>query len=126
VGPRGWGVTTKARGGLSPGELGLVVAGLALFPLPLVATGGSVQALTRGLLLTVPCWVAAALAIHFFAKPGLDAPQPLFERAGSTPAKVRVPDADLPTFLRWGIAMLAVAAGPLAILVAVSMTFWNR
>jgi hypothetical protein len=32
----------------------------------------------------------------------------------------------VPTFLRWGAAMLAVAAGPLVVLVAVSMILWNR
>jgi hypothetical protein len=117
---------TKARGGLSPGELGLLVAALALFVLPLVATGGSVQALTRGLLLTVVSWALAAVAIHFFAKPGLNTPHPLFEPAGETTSMVRIPTASVPTFLRWGLTMLAVAVGPLAALVAVSMTFWNR
>jgi hypothetical protein len=93
---------------------------------PLLATGGSVQALTRGLAITIPCWILAGIAIHFFAKPGLNAPHPLFERTGATAGTVRVQAANVPTFMRWGVVMLAVATGPLAALVAVSMTFWNR
>jgi hypothetical protein len=117
---------TKERGGLSPGELALGVAALGLFAAPLLATGGSVQALTRGLAITIPCWILAGIAIHFFAKPGLNAPHPLFERTGATAGTVRVQAANVPTFMRWGVVMLAVATGPLAVLVAVSMTFWNR
>jgi hypothetical protein len=117
---------TKANGGLSPGEFGLVVAALALFAAPLLATGGSVQALTRGLLVTIPFWTLSAVAIHLFAKPGLNAPRPLVERTGTGKGTAPAPDANLPAFLRWGAAMLAVAAGPLVVLVAVSMILWNR
>jgi hypothetical protein len=117
---------TKSRGGVSPGEVALLALALALFAGPLLVTGGSVQAFTRGFFITLPCWALAALAIHFFAKPGINAPHPLFARAEGASTTVRVPTASLPTFLRWGLTMLAVAVGPLAVLVAVSMTFWNR
>ena len=117
---------TRSRGGLSPGELALVVAALALFAAPLLVTGGSVQALTRGLLVTVPSWTLSAVAIHLFAKPGLNAPRPLVERTGAGKETAPAPGASVPAFLRWGVAMLAVAAGPLVVLVAVSMILWNR
>jgi hypothetical protein len=117
---------TRSRGGLSPGELGLLVAALALFAAPLLVTGGSVQALTRGLLVTIPCWTLSAIAIHLFAKPGLNAPRPLVERTGNGKGTAPAPDANVPAFLRWGVAMLAVAGGPLIVLVAVSMILWNR
>ncbi len=117
---------TKAHGGLSPGEFALVVAALALFAAPLLATGGSVQALTRGLLVTIPCWILSAIAIHLFAKPGLNAPRPLLERTGPGKETAPAPDANVPAFLRWGVALLAVATGPLVVVVAVSMILWNR
>ena len=117
---------TKSRGGLSPGELGLVIAALALFAAPLFATGGSVQALTRGLLITIPFWTLSAIAIHLFARPGLNAPRPLLVRTGTGKGTAPAPDANVPAFLRWGVAMLAVAGGPLVVLVAVSMILWNR
>jgi hypothetical protein len=117
---------TKAHGGLSPGELASLAAALLLFAAPLIATGGSVQALTRGLFLTLPCWIFAAIAIHLFAKPGLNAPHPLFERTASEPRPSRLAAGNLPAFLRWGLAMLAVAVGPIAVSVAVSLTLWNR
>jgi hypothetical protein len=117
---------TKARGGITPGELALLAVGLGLFGAPLLATGGSVQALTRWLPVTAPCWVAGAMAIHFFAKPGLNAPHPIFQPAPEGGGRERIADSHLPTFLRWGVVMLAVAAGPLAVLIAVSLTFWNR
>jgi hypothetical protein len=117
---------TRERGGVSAGEFGLLgIAGL-LFAGPLLATGGSVQALTRGLALTLPCWLVAAVALHFFAKPGVNAPHPLFQSAADPPGAERVAAGHLPTFLRWGLVMLAVAAGPLVALVAASLTYWNR
>jgi hypothetical protein len=54
---------TKARGGVSPGEFALLAIAIALFAAPLLATGGSVQALTRGLAVTLPCWLLAAIAL---------------------------------------------------------------
>jgi hypothetical protein len=117
---------TKARGGVSPGEFALLAIAIALFAAPLLATGGSVQALTRGLAVTLPCWLLAAAALHFFAKPGLNAPHPLFQPATDPPGGEGAATGNLPTFLRWGLVMLAVAVGPLAALVAVSLTYWNR
>lgn len=117
---------TRMRGGVSPGELGLLGIVLLLFAGPLFATGGSVQALTRGLLLTLPCWLLAAVAVHFFARPGLNAPHPLFTPAADEAGPGPVAARHLPTFLRWGLAMLAVAIGPVSALAAVSMRFWNR
>jgi hypothetical protein len=117
---------TKSRGGVSPAELILLGIGLLLFAGPLFATGGSVQALTDGLVFTLPCWVLAAVAFHFFAKPGTNAPHPLVLGKTGTPGADPAESGHLPTFLRWGTALLAVAAGPIAALVAVSMTYWNR
>ena len=114
---------TAARGGLSPLDFALLVIALLLFAGPLFATGGSVQALTRGLPLTLPCWLLAAPAVHFFAKPGRNAPHPLFPPTSDV---VRVAAGHLPTFLRWGLVMLVVAIGPLAALVGASMHLWNR
>jgi hypothetical protein len=117
---------TRSRGGVSPIELALLAAAVLLFAAPLLATGGSVQALTRGLSLTLPCWILAAVAVHFFARPGRNAPHPLFPPAADTPGAAGAAAGHLPTFLRWGVVMLAVAMGPLAVVVAVSMRFWNR
>ena len=119
---------TRARGGISPGELALLAAALLLFAAPLLATGGSVQALTRGLAYTLPCWALAAVAVHFFARPGRNAPHALLPAApvepGPGPAPAR--PLHLPSFLRWGLAMLAVAIGPVTALVALSMRLWDR
>jgi hypothetical protein len=117
---------TKALGGVSAGEFALLAVAGLLFVGPLVATGGSVQALTRGLLITLPCWILAAVALHFFANPGVNAPHPLLLPAAGSPGASPEAMWDLPTFLRWGLVMLAVAVGPLVALVAVSLTFWNR
>jgi hypothetical protein len=118
--------STKERGGVSPGEFALLAIAAVLFAGPLLATGGSVQALTRGLAITLPCWLLAAVALHFFAKPGVNAPHPLFQSAADPSGGERVAAGHLPTFIRWGLVMLAVATGPLAALIAVSLTFWNR
>jgi hypothetical protein len=117
---------TKSRGGVSPGEVILLAIALLLFAGPLFATGGSVQALTSGLVYTLPCWVLAAVAMHFFARPGTNAPHPLFQPSTDATGADSEAAGHLPTFLRWGAALLAVAAGPIAVLVAVSMTYWNR
>jgi hypothetical protein len=117
---------TRTRGGLAPGELALLAAALLLFAAPLFATGGSVQALTRGLWLTVPCWALAAVGVHLFAKPGRNAPHPLFPPAPEPAGAGGTAGGDLPTFLRWGAAMLVVAVGPLVALALVSFRLWNR
>jgi len=117
---------TRTRGGLAAGEIVLLAAGVLLFAAPIFATGGSVQALTRGLWLTVPCWALAAVAVHLFAKPGQNAPHPLFPPASDPPDAGGTPGRHLPTFLRWGLAMLVVAVGPLVALATVSFRLWNR
>jgi len=117
---------TKAHGGVTFGEFAFLAIALLLFGGPLLATGGSVQALTRWLPVTLVCWALAAVAVHFFAKPGRNAPHPLFVPAADAPGAAGAAAGHLPTFLRWGAVMLAVAIGPLAVLVSVSLTFWNR
>jgi hypothetical protein len=119
---------TRARGGVSPGELALLAATLLLFAVPLLATGGSVQALTRGLSYTLPCWLLAAVAAHFFARPGQNAPYALLAPAPIEPGPGPAPARPvlLPVLLRWGLAMLAVALGPVTALVAVSLRLWDR
>lgn len=93
-----------ARRGLTVLETAALAGGLLLFALPLVAVGGSVQALTRVPWLTIPCWLLAAVCVHVFAGPGRDGTLILRER----------------------LAFLALALGPLAFLVSASMTLWNR
>ncbi len=105
-----------ARHGPTAPEWTALAAGLLLFALPLVAVGGSVQALTRGPWLTIPCWVLAAACVHFFAGPKRNAP----DAPGAGRPRVRA------LFLREGLAFLAMALGPLAFLVSASLTLWNR
>jgi hypothetical protein len=118
--------TTREHGGATTGELAVLALALALFAGPLVATGGSVQALTRGLALTLPCWALSAVAIHFFARPGRNAPHPLLQPDPGLPGASGDDFGHLPTFLRWAVVMLAVAYGPMAVLLAVSLSLWNR
>ena len=47
---------------VTPAELAALGAGLCLFALPLAMLGGSAQGLTRGLLLTLPCWMPCSCA----------------------------------------------------------------
>jgi hypothetical protein len=110
-------------------ETAALAGGLLLFALPLVAVGGSVQALTRAPWLTIPCWLLAAAGVHFFAGPGRNAPD------APSPGSAGVPETGhggagrrtLSTlFLREGLVFLAMALGPLAFLVSASMTLWNR
>jgi hypothetical protein len=117
---------TKVRTALSPGEIGSLAAALLLFAAPLVATGGSVQALTRGLPLTLPCWIFAGIAVHLFARPDLSAPRSIFQLAATEPGAGRFAALRLPVVSRWQLSMLVVAIGPLAILVSASLTIWNR
>jgi hypothetical protein len=115
------------RPGARPGptvlEAAALAGGLLLFALPLVAVGGSVQALTRAPWLTIPCWVLAAAGVHFFANPGRNAPDaPVPQPRGDS-----VPSPFISTlFLREGLAFLAMALAPLAFLIWASMTLWNR
>jgi hypothetical protein len=106
-----------------------LAGGLLLFALPLVAVGGSVQALTRAPWLTIPCWLLAAAGVHFFAGPARNAPD------GPSPGSAGVPESGhegaarrtvSALFLREGLVFLAMALGPLAFLVSASMTLWNR
>jgi hypothetical protein len=105
-----------ARPGPTAREAVALAGALLLFALPLVAVGGSVQALTRAPWLTIPCWLLAAAGVHFFAGPGRNAPD--------APGAGRPSVSSL--FLREGLAFLAMALGPLAFLVSASLTLWNR
>lgn len=97
--------------GVTPPELVALGAALLFFTVPLVAVGGSVQALTRGLALAIPSWALAAFGVHLFARPRQNAPDAPVVRS---------------LFLREGLAFLILAVGPLAFLVAASMALWNR
>jgi hypothetical protein len=110
-------------------ETAALAGGLLLFAVPLVAVGGSVQALTRALWLTIPCWLLASAGVHFFAGPGRNAPD------APDPGPAGVPDSGHggagrrtvnTLFLREGLVFLAMAFGPLVFLVSASMTLWNR
>lgn len=118
------------RAGAGTGPTGYEIvalgAGLFCFVIPLIAVGGSVQALTRGLWLTLPSWIVTILGVHVFAAPGRNAPGPLSAAAsdaarldrGGGPARV--------LFVREGLVFLAMAFGPLVFLIAASITLWNR
>jgi hypothetical protein len=108
-----------AGSGLSVLEVTALGAGLLFFVVPLVAVGGSVQALSRGGFLALPCWILTAVGMHLFAAPARNAPEPL-----TAAAPGRFPASAL--FLREGLAFLAIALGPLAFLIAASMILWNR
>ncbi|HEY6050000.1 MAG TPA: hypothetical protein VIZ58_02050 [Thermoanaerobaculia bacterium] len=108
------------RPGFRPGpsrfETAALAGALVLFALPVVAVGGSVQAITRAPWLTIPCWFLTAAGVHLFAGPRRNAPDaPESERGTLSPL-----------FLREGLVFLAMALGPLAFLVSASMTLWNR
>jgi len=121
------------RPGARPGptvlETAALAGGLLLFALPLVAVGGSVQALTRAPWLTIPCWGLAAAGVHFFAGPRANAP----DAPGASSAEFAASERDLTSrrpvgalFLREGLVFLTMALGPLAFLISASMTLWNR
>jgi hypothetical protein len=110
------------RPGPTPLEAAVLAGGLLLFAIPLVAVGGSVQALTRAAGLTVLCWGLAAAGLHFFASPGRNAP----DAPATGPAEVLESRPFSTLFLREGLVFLAVALGPLAFLISASMTLWNR
>lgn len=119
----------RARAGAGRGprlvELAALAAGLLLFAAPLFLVGGSVQGLTRGPLLTLPCWALAAVAVHIFARPWRNAPDPPpMSPEGWDAAGARLPLSSL--FLREGLAFLFLALGPLAFLVSASAILWDR
>ncbi len=110
-------------------EATALAAGFILFALPLFLVGGSVQALTRGGLLTLPCWALASVALHLFARPWRNAPdlppaRPEASSAAAGTARARLPVSAL--FLREGLAFLLLALGPLAFLVSASLIYWDR
>ena len=108
--------------GPGPFEIGALGAGLLLFLAPIVAVGGSVQTLTRGLAIALPCWGLAALGMHLFARPAHTAPAP---PVAPTPSPEEA-SAARAFFLRQGLAFLVMALGPVAFLIAASVTLWNR
>jgi hypothetical protein len=111
---------------LSPAELGSLAAALVLFAVPLFATGGSVQALTRGLGLTIACWTFAGVAIHRFARPEMSARRLMLPIALLLPGAGRVQAVNPRLPSPWEVGMLVVAFGPLALLVSASLALWNR
>jgi hypothetical protein len=100
---------------VTPVELAALGAGLCLFALPFVMIGGSVQALTRGLLLTLSCWLLAAICVHRFAAPWRTAPHPVEARGEWSVS-----------FVREGLVFLLMALGPVAFLISGTMVLWNR
>lgn len=106
---------------VNPRDLTALGAGLCLFALPLVATGGSAQSLTRGLLLTLPCWTLAAAAFHLFAAPWRTAPTPLARGAGGDNRNVHTA-----LFIREGLVFLLMALGPIGFLIWGTVLLWNR
>jgi hypothetical protein len=115
---------TRARGGVTASEVALLVIAIVFFAGPLVAVGGSVQALTRGLWLTIPCWIVSYVAMHFFA-----APRRNYRFQLSAPSQPSEEESDAvahPNFVRLGLAFWAVAFGPATILIAASMIVWNQ
>jgi hypothetical protein len=119
-----------AVAGLATAEAVALAAAVALFHLPIVAVGGSVQALTRAPLLLVPCWILGFVAAHLYAAPWRTAPDPLVATGpGAAPAGGSAAPGRRPVnlrFLREGLVFLVVAVGPAAFLVAASLILWNR
>ena len=110
---------SRRVGGTGPRGIEIVslAAGLAFFAAPLVLVGGSVQALTRAPWLTIVCWSLGVMGVHFFARPGRNAPDPLVSRWDAGARGL---------YLREGLAFLVVAFGPLIFLAAASLVLWNR
>jgi hypothetical protein len=104
-------------GGSRLREAAALGVGLLCFAAPLVAVGGSVQALTRGSVLTLPLWLLAFAGMHVFAGPARYAPDPLDVPSGGA-GRLR--------FAREGLVFLAMSFGPLAFLVCASLTLWDR
>lgn len=112
-----------ALAGVTVTEAAALGVGLVAFMVPIVATGGSVQALTRGLVVTVPCWLVALAGVHLFAAPGRTAPDAVVVSAADSAMWRRPLDA---AFLREGAVFLVMALGPTVFLISVSLTLWNR
>lgn len=113
--------------GLSIFEALACGAAAVLFLVPLMLVGGSVQALTRGLLVALPCWAAAVIAVHLFAGPARNAPNPPAAAWGSAAPDSHGPrHARMLIFIREGLAFLAMALGPVTFLITMSMVLWNR
>jgi hypothetical protein len=114
---------SDAPAGVTGTEVAALGVGLAAFVAPVIAIGGSVQALTRGPWITAACWLVALTGMHVFASPARTAPDPIIvSAAGSTPRR-RPASA---SFLREGAVFLVMALGPEAFMVAVSLILWNR
>ncbi len=96
--------------------------GVAAFAVPLLAVGGSVQALTQATWLTAASWMVTAVGMHVFASPLRTAPGPLIEAGGPAGAGVAVNTL----FVRKGLTFLLLALGPLAFLIWATMILWNR
>jgi hypothetical protein len=108
------------------GSEALCLAGvIALFAAPMVAVGGSVQALTMAPWLTIPCWILAAGCMHLFARPVDHLKLQLLGAPGDA-AGARADPLRNPGFVRVGVAFLAVAVGPAAAVVMASLALWNR
>jgi hypothetical protein len=115
--------------GPMPLEMAALAGGLFLFVFPLAAVGGSVQALVRSPWMTIPCWALAAAAVHFFARPGRNAPDAPGESSAEAREsdRGRAPGRSVSTlFLREGLVFLAMALGPVGFLISTSVILWNR
>jgi hypothetical protein len=119
-----------AVAGLAAAEAVALAAAVALFHLPIVAVGGSVQAITRAPLLLLPCWILGFVAAHLYAAPWRTAPDPLVGAGpGAAPAGGAATLRRRPMnllFLREGLVFLVVAVGPAAFLIMASLALWNR
>ncbi len=108
-------------------DLAALGSGLCLFAVPLVAVGGSVQGLTRGVLLTLPCWVLAAVCFHLFAAPWRTAPHPIEAPDALSVSQGPVQRGPINAlFVREGLVFLLIALGPIAFLIWGTMMLWNR
>jgi hypothetical protein len=116
---------TRARGGVTASEVALLTMAIVFFAGPLVAVGGSVQALTKGLWVTIPSWIACYAALHLFAAPRRNLQFQLLPATGR-PTDEASDAAAHPQFMRLGLAFWAVAFGPAVILIATSMVVWNQ
>jgi hypothetical protein len=110
---------------LKPSELGLLAATVLFFAAPLAVVGGSVQALTRWPWGTLLCWGVAAIAMHLFAAPQQNIRLYLLATPGQAPEQT-LEAIGLARFVRVGLAFLALALGPVAMLVASTTRMWNR
>lgn len=113
--------------GITPLELLALAIGLTAFAVPLIATGGSIQSLTRGFALTLACWAITLVGVHLFASPGRTAPD-----LTSAPASSPSPEAAVGRYamdlmrLREGAVFLAMTLMPTAFLIAASLILWNH